>query len=1730
MFLLLSICTLPYQAGAAPMASIPTSPITGYIAPGQTSPTPDYYTTPNWANSPPIAKFVDTLPGLTPAGINNLGQFLPVAAPDTTTFPGSDYYIIKLVEYSEQLHSDLNPTLMRAYVQVNENGDEVAPPHYLGPIIVATKDRPVRLKFINGLPTGAGGDLFIPVDESVMGAGEGPLPGEKFTQNRATIHLHGGRTPWISDGTPHQWIVPAGEATNYKAGVSTQNVPDMCFDKTTYKAIPRSIDPDCLTGSPNPGPGASTYYFTNQQSTRLMFYHDHAWGITRLNVYAGEAAGYVITDPKEQDLIDRGIIPGTKSAEAGGGTSMGGMIPLVIQDKTFVNADVTTHPATGQHEMTVRETDPLWNWGRCDEIIGGVCTPVTGDLWLPHVYMPAQQPTGSSTGGVNPYGRWMYGPWFYPATNVTHGPVANPYYDPNCSSSNPFELAQCETPGQPPLIPGTPNVSIGMEAFQDSAVVNGTVFPTITVDPKAYRFRILNAASDRFWNLSFYLADSDPANISPDTRLTVAGPDARGHLRSNKTEVKMAEASKELALANNWPADWPVDGREEMVPDPGLCKAGGVDCPNFGPSFLQIGTEGGFLPSPVVVNQQPITYITDPTAFWVGIVDKMGLAIGPAERVDVIVDFSKYAGKTLILYNDAPAAWPARVPGYDYYTNAPDMRDSGGYGTGGTFNVATGAWEGGTGPLPGYAPNTRTVMQVIVNGGSPEPLNATALENEFTSAAPVTPSNPYGQTLFERTQEPIIVGQAAYGSAYPNSYFPTNFPWEGVNQINDHFLQFVTLAGEEVKRSTEPRGIHDEMGASFDPEYGRMSGNLAMQLPNPTTLNANLVLYGFSDIPTETVNNSTTVNVQVLPGTDGQPGTLADGTQIWKISHNGVDTHPIHFHIFDVQLINRVGWDGQIAMPEPNELGWKDVIKISPLMDTIVAVRPRAPALPFGIPNSIRPLNPGVPIDSAMGFSGQTPGSDWLLGNGYSTGQPIYGFSSIDWTTGQAYLPNTAPDPGYPYPNYKGIVTNVLYDFGWEYVWHCHILSHEEMDMMRPIVLKYAAQKPSAFAATAPRTGTNRVITWTDPTQVDYLDLNTFGNPSNEIGFNIYRALSNSNTFTKLTPTMLPANTTTFTDRTAASNSNYYYRVEAVTAAGSTTVAISPMTVSLALSGSTGTTAPASRTLTATVTGKATGVTFTKVAFFDGTTQIGTDSSPNNTPYSFNWTGIPAGTHSLTVQITDNRGAVTVSTVPVILNINGTITADFTYVGSAAGSDIGLCETVNFTSNTTGTINSYLWTIRGITYTTPNVSNIQFPVGSWPVTLKVTKGTGNNAESVTVTKNVTIVNNNPTANAGGPYTVLPGESLTLLGSGADPDVCNASLSFAWNVDNKGAYDYFTANPTITYDNLLLILGSGTHTIALQVTDANGGVGTAMTTLMVVGSAKMVSPANNSVLAGASQTFTWTDSGAGLYRIEIGTAPGTSDIGIFPPAGTTSTTTTVTGLPTNGAILYVRLSSLVGTTWSFNDYTYTAAAAVVTPVTSVSVTAVTPASPSASGTSVSFTALATGGSGTPEYQLWVYNPATLTWTGTGAYGTSPLTWTTTGLPTGTYNIQVFARNVGSTANYEAFTATTYTLTTAGLTPVASVGITTVTPASPSASGTSVSFTALATGGSGTPEYQLWVYDPATLTWTSTGAYGTSPLTWTTTGLPAGTYTIQVWARNVGSTDNFETFTSTTYDLQ
>jgi hypothetical protein len=153
-----------------------------------------------------IRKFVDRVPLLGPGGANTViqthgdGQYLAVAVADAAAYPAvvgppakpaSDYYEIALVEFSEKMHSNLPATRLRGDVQLETPGAlaalaaQVPPviskhvsvggglfaidnPHYLGPTIVATGNKPVRIKFYNLLPTGAGGDLFLPVDETVI--------------------------------------------------------------------------------------------------------------------------------------------------------------------------------------------------------------------------------------------------------------------------------------------------------------------------------------------------------------------------------------------------------------------------------------------------------------------------------------------------------------------------------------------------------------------------------------------------------------------------------------------------------------------------------------------------------------------------------------------------------------------------------------------------------------------------------------------------------------------------------------------------------------------------------------------------------------------------------------------------------------------------------------------------------------------------------------------------------------------------------------------------------------------------------------------------------------------------------------------------------------------------------------------------------------------------------------------------------------------------------------------------------------------------------------------------------------------------------------------------------------------------------------------------------------------------------------------------------------------------
>jgi hypothetical protein len=261
-------------------------------------------------------------------------------------------------------------------------------------------------------------------------------------------------------------------------------------------------------------------------------------------------------------------------------------------------------------------------------------------------------------------------------------------------------------------------------------------------------------------------------------------------------------------------------------------------------------------------------------------------------------------------------------------------------------------------------------------------------------------------------------------------------------------------------------------------DYGRMNAVLGTGLANGGASVGTATPYSYDNSPTD-----------FLPDSAGtQIGQLPDGTQIWRVDHQGVDTHAIHFHLFNVEVINRVAIDGQIFAPDPNELGWKETVRMNPGQDVILAVRAERQTLPWKIGESIRPLEPSVPL-----------GAQFMDANGT-------------------------------------MVTNVLQNYGWEYVWHCHLLGHEENDMMRPLVFQVAPAAPSAVTAAVSGSSVN--LAWVDNATTPAATMYT-----------VERATDAAFTQNVVDASVNSPSATSFSDTTVTTGTTYYYRVRAEDAA-----------------------------------------------------------------------------------------------------------------------------------------------------------------------------------------------------------------------------------------------------------------------------------------------------------------------------------------------------------------------------------------------------------------------------------------------------------------------------------------------------------------------------------------------------------------------------------------------------
>ncbi len=267
----------------------------------------------------------------------SLATQIGIAAPDRkqAEVTGATHYTLGIKQFQDTLHGNLGPTTLWGYVPTTYLVAGPATPRHLGGIIVVQKGVPIQITFQNALPP----VHPIPVDTTIPGANQ--------AQNRTAVHLHGGLVPWISDGGPFDWWAPDG--THGDSFLNNQ-----------------------VLRSKKAAPNEAEYYYPNNQSARFVWYHDHAFGITRINAYAGIATGYVIRDDFELNLG----LPRIESAVTGAGVSTA-EIPIVIQEKIFVNA------------ANIGALDPTWR---------GPTT--TGSLWYAHVYDPLRWEL--APGGVPP--------------------------------------------------------------------------------------------------------------------------------------------------------------------------------------------------------------------------------------------------------------------------------------------------------------------------------------------------------------------------------------------------------------------------------------------------------------------------------------------------------------------------------------------------------------------------------------------------------------------------------------------------------------------------------------------------------------------------------------------------------------------------------------------------------------------------------------------------------------------------------------------------------------------------------------------------------------------------------------------------------------------------------------------------------------------------------------------------------------------------------------------------------------------------------------------------------------------------------------------------------------------------------------------------------------------------------------------------------------------------------
>jgi spore coat protein A, manganese oxidase len=624
--------------------------------------------------------------------------------------------------------------------------------------VEARRGTPTNITYVNNLPMAASRSHVEPlltIDQTLhwadpLSAGNsfkpyaGPMPG--------VVHLHGAEVLSNFDGVPEAWFTPDGR---HGRGYNT-------FQSTAANA--------------------AVYHYPNTQPATTLWFHDHTLGMTRINVFSGLAAFYLVRDQFDTGEADNPLRLPADPFE----------IELMIQDRLF---------------------------------------DTNGQLRFPD---------GSNT-----------------AADL-NGPPTNP-------KAHPFWIP---------------------EFFGDAMCVNGNTWPFLNVEPRRYRFRIVNACNARF-------------------------------LRMNLTE----EANVPTATPPSAVAMW------------------------------QIGTDGGFLDTPVKLNDP-----ADPNA--------LKLFLGPSERADIIIDFSNLAGHRLILTNDGIFPFPSGGP--------PDPTLDGQILRIRVVNPLSSQDNSFNPAAPG----------AHLRGGNNQPAPIVRLASNGSIAGGVHVDKKRQMVIFEQDTGPNVTDP---NSAGPLQDLLNNTRWKGVH---------------DGTSTPIPGSVPDQQGQGiWQTELPRVGATELWELmdttPDSHPIHVHLIQFQVLNRQSVDVTNYMNTWGAAFPG-----GTFAgqnpDGT-LGEVTYAAGTIIPGYGPPLDYNTPNAdaaVGGNpafgpflnGPVVPPDPNEAGWKDTFKILPGMVNRVLIR-------------------WAPTEVAV--------------NAVHAGQNTFQF---DPTVGPSY------------------------------VWHCHILDHEDVEMMRPYI------------------------------------------------------------------------------------------------------------------------------------------------------------------------------------------------------------------------------------------------------------------------------------------------------------------------------------------------------------------------------------------------------------------------------------------------------------------------------------------------------------------------------------------------------------------------------------------------------------------------------------------------------------------------------------------------------